>query len=185
MPFSILPFALLAIPALEIAVFILVGGKIGVLWTIALILVTAVIGSILLRIQGFQVVGDLQRASREGRVPGRELGHGAMILAAGILLLTPGFVTDTAGFLLFIPAFRDVVWRFLASRVTVSVGGTEFASREFGKAPHSRQDNVVDLDPYEFRENDEGGAAGKAGEADDSPWRDNRRERDHRGDDQA
>jgi UPF0716 family protein affecting phage T7 exclusion len=56
---------------------------------------------------------------RSNRVPGRELVHGVMLLVAGVLLLTPGFVTDSLGFLLFVPAFRDVVWRLVRDRFTV------------------------------------------------------------------
>ena len=109
MPFSLIPFLLLVIPAAEIAVFILVGGQIGVLWTFAAILATAILGSILLRVQGFQIVNRLREETNAGRVPGRELGHGAMILVAGVLLLTPGFVTDALGFLLLVPPLRRVL----------------------------------------------------------------------------
>ena len=116
MPFSIIPFLLLVVPILEIATFIVVGGQIGVVATLGMILFTAVLGSILLRIQGFQVLNQLRAATDAGRVPGRELGHGVMILLAGVLLLTPGFVTDTAGFLLFVPFIRNAIWSFLAKR---------------------------------------------------------------------
>ena len=86
MPFSIIPFLLLVVPILEIATFIVVGGQIGVVATLGMILFTAVLGSILLRIQGFQVLNQLRAATDAGRVPGRELGHGVMILLAGVLL---------------------------------------------------------------------------------------------------
>ena len=154
MPFSIIPFLLFAVPVAEIAVFILVGGQIGVLWTLALILLTAILGSILLRVQGFQVINRLRAETDAGRIPSKELGHGAMILVAGVLLLTPGFVTDTLGFLLFVPSFRSGIWRFLASRVTVVQTGSHHktASYEF-REPGSRHHNanVVDLDPDEFK----------------------------------
>ena len=184
MRLSMLPFLLLAIPALEIAVFIVIGGEIGVLWTVALILLTAVIGSILLRMQGFQVVQELQRASEAGRIPGRELGHGAMILAAGILLLTPGFVTVATGFLLFVPAVREIIWKHLASRITV-VAREGFAQgmggRGDGFADRSRpgRDGVVDLDADEYRDLDgeeddrrgEAGSSGRSGQGSrQTPW---------------
>ena len=97
MSLGIIPFLLLFIPILEIVVFILVGGQIGVVATLAMILFTAILGSILLRIQGFSIVNRIREQTERGELPGRELGNGAMILAAGILLLTPGFVTDTLG----------------------------------------------------------------------------------------
>lgn len=157
MPFSIIPFLLLAIPLLEIAVFVVVGQEIGLLATLALVLATAIAGSILLRIQGFGVMARVQKTLHEGRVPGRELVHGLMILIAGILLLTPGFVTDTLGFLLFIPAIRDAGWAFLRSRIVIVGGG---AGPE-GRQPHRPQDRVIDLDMGDYSSSD----------AEQSPWR--------------
>jgi UPF0716 protein FxsA len=154
MSFSIIPFLLLAVPVAEIAVFILVGGQIGVLWTLALILFTAILGSILLRIQGFKVINRLRAETDAGRIPSRELGHGVMILVAGILLLTPGFVTDTLGFLLFVPSFRSGIWQFLASRVTVVQTGSHRKTASYGfrgSTSRHHDTNVVDLDPDEFK----------------------------------
>lgn len=153
MPFSIIPFLLLLIPILEIGVFIAVGGQIGVFSTLGMILLTAIIGSILLRWQGFQVLNKLQAESAAGKVPGKELVHGAMILVAGILLLTPGFVTDTLGFLLFVPGIRNVIWNFLASKIKfASFGGMASGgmSGDDFKRPNNTRDGVVDLDPDEF-----------------------------------
>ena len=118
-PFAIIPFLLLVVPAIEIAAFIVIGGQIGVGWTLAMILVTAVIGTFLLRREGFKVLANIQNETRAGHIPGRTLGDGAMILVAGVLLLTPGFVTDALGFSLFVPFVRDAIWQFLAKRVTV------------------------------------------------------------------
>lgn len=115
------PFALiiLALPILEIAAFILVGGQIGVLPTIGLVVLATIAGGILLRIQGFGALRRIQRDMEEQRDPGREIAHGAMIMLAGILLLIPGFITDIIGLLLFIPPVRDLAWRFLRTRMTV------------------------------------------------------------------
>ena len=100
--------------------FILVGGKIGLLWTIALVILSAVAGSLLLRIQGFGAINRIRAELDAGRDPGRELAHGAMIMLAAVLLLIPGFVTDVFGLLLFIPPVRDAAWRFLKRRVVVA-----------------------------------------------------------------
>ncbi|MCT8998101.1 FxsA family protein [Chelativorans intermedius] len=156
MPFSIVPFLLLAIPLLEIAVFVVVGGQIGVLATLALVLATAVAGSILLRIQGFGVLARVQQTLNEGRVPGRELVHGVMIMIAGILLLTPGFVTDALGFLLFIPAVRDIGWTFLRERIVIVGGGNGR-----GGATGGSRDKVIDLDMEDYSRSEPG----------ESPWR--------------
>lgn len=156
MPFSIIPFLLLAIPIAEIAVFIAVGGQIGILWTFALILFTAVLGSILLRVQGFQILSRLREETNAGRIPGKELGHGAMILVAGVLLLTPGFVTDTMGFLLFFPPFRTFIWSLVASKVRfVGPAGGDFGPfSEQGGRNHHRDDGIVDLERDEYKSGD-------------------------------
>ncbi len=167
MPFSLIPFMLLIIPILEIAVFITVGGQIGVLWTFALILLTAVMGTILLRIQGFQIVNKLREESNAGRIPGKELGHGAMILVAGVLLLTPGFVTDTVGFSLFLPPVRSLIWSFVASRVKF-MDPTE-AMRNGGgpfSANRGHEEGVVELDPDEFEDLSKNDTPNES-----SPWR--------------
>jgi UPF0716 protein FxsA len=143
----------LLVPAAEIAVFILIGGIIGVLPTLAIILLTAVIGSILLRRQGTEVLRRIRREIEADRVPGADLVHGAMILVAGVLLLTPGFVTDTLGFLLFIPALRTRIWRGLKARVDTVVVSTA-QRRRYAGGP------VIDLDDDDYAPKD-----------DDSPWR--------------
>ena len=157
MPFRIVPFLLLFIPILEIIVFILVGGQIGVILTLVMIFVTAVLGSILLRIQGFATLNAIQQSSSSGKMPGRELVNGVMILIAGVLLLTPGFVTDSIGFLLFFPPFRAFLWSSLASKIVV--GAVHEPSRQDNK--QNPEGNVVDLDPSEYSET----------ENPNSPWR--------------
>lgn len=160
MPFSLIPLLLLAIPLLEIAAFIVIGGQIGVLATLAMVFVTAVIGSILLRVQGFGLINRIRTETEQGRVPGRELVHGVMILIAGVLLLTPGFVTDALGFLLFVPAIRDIGWRLVKDRVVVAVGPDSGFNRGAGD-PRYRSERTIDLDEDEFS---------SSGDP-DSPWR--------------
>ena len=147
LPFSLIPFLFLAVPLTEIAVFVLVGSKIGVLPTIGLVILTAVAGSILLRWQGFNALARIQRELAAHKVPGKEMVQGVMILLAGFLLLTPGFVTDTLGLLLFIPPVRDAVWRFLSSRVNVQTFGTGFAQNGKGRP----EPGVVDLEEDEYQ----------------------------------
>jgi len=161
--FSIIPFLLLAIPLAEIAVFVVVGQQIGLLPTLGLVIATAMAGSLLLRVQGFALLSRMQRELAEGRMPARDLVHGVMILLAGILLLMPGFVTDTLGLLLFIPAMRDAAWRFIRSRVIIT-GGEEMRGTQ---RPETR-DKTIDLDLSDYSS-----SSGK-----DSPWgqSDDRRE---------
>jgi UPF0716 protein FxsA len=120
---SLLPFFLLVVPLAEIATFVMVGSKIGVLTTIALVLATAVTGVTLLRIQGLGALGRIRTQMDRGEMPSRDLVHGLMIMVAGLLLLTPGFITDTLGLLLFVPAILDRAWRFLRRRPSVALPG--------------------------------------------------------------
>lgn len=150
MRFGLIPFFLLFIPILEITVFILVGGQIGVFPTLGMILLTAIIGSILLRVQGFATLGRIQQKSQMGEMPGEELVNGVMIMIAGVLLLTPGFVTDSIGFLLFFPPFRKFLWTSIASKVVIQTGSPfQRPQGQHGAQPDS---SVVDLDPSEFSE---------------------------------
>lgn len=159
--FSLVPFFLLGIPILEIAVFITVGQQIGVLPTLALILVTAIAGSILLRVQGFGVLARIRQTMDAGRMPGRELVHGVMILVAGVLLLTPGFVTDTLGFLLFIPAIRDLGWNLLKDRIVVMGAPGEPGPQEPPWPDDRRARPTIDLNTGDYHEDADS----------DTPWR--------------
>ncbi len=150
MPAAIIPFLLLVTPILEIAVFILIGGQIGVIMTLAMILLTAIIGSILLRVQGFSLLGRIQDKVQANELPGEELISGVMVLVAGVLLLTPGFVTDAIGFLLFFPPFRKILWNSIASKVIIRTSAP-FGQESYDRHPKSGPD-VIDLDASEFSE---------------------------------
>ncbi len=136
-----------AIPVIEIALFIQVGGLIGLWPTLALVVLTAVIGSYLMRRQGARALMDVQRSFNELRDPTAPMAHGAMILLAGALLLTPGFFTDTIGFLLLVPGVRDWALKKLASRVQVVRGGFS-AAPGFDPRAHRPpfDDGVIDGD---------------------------------------
>lgn len=154
MRLSYLPFLLIIMPVLEISVFIVVGQQIGVLYTICIILVTALIGSFLLRQQGLGLLAKIQSQMSQGSIPSRDLSHGVMILVAGILLLTPGFVTDSIGFSLFIPQVRDAIAGFLKSRINVQTMGANMGGGF--EQPHRRsrphEEGVVDLDEDDYHE---------------------------------
>jgi UPF0716 family protein affecting phage T7 exclusion len=98
--------AFIAVPIVEIAVFIEVGGRIGVWSTVGVVILTAVMGTALLRQQGLSVLFRIQENLEANRMPVQELFDGVCLVLAGALLLTPGFVTDAIGFLLFVPPFR-------------------------------------------------------------------------------
>lgn len=112
---SLAPFVMLAMPFIEIAGFIVVGSYIGVFATLGLIILSAMLGFFLLRVQGIGLLQRIRTETAAGRVPDREMVHGAMLVLAAILLIVPGFVTSAVGILLFIPFVRDIVWRSLCA----------------------------------------------------------------------
>ena len=101
----------IVVPLVELYVIIKIGGAIGVLPTIALLLLDSILGTMLLRSQGRAVWARFQAALAENRIPGREVFDGAMVIIGGTLLLTPGFVTDVVGLVFLIPPTRDLVRR--------------------------------------------------------------------------
>lgn len=138
----------LAIPIIEIALFIQVGGLIGLWPTLAIVILTAVAGTLLMRSQGAHAWIEIQRSFAEFRDPTRPLAHGVMILVAGMLLLTPGFFTDTLGLLLLIPGIRDLVMRQVSRRVQVTRVGMGAATmrRDPHRPPYG--DGVIDGDYF-------------------------------------
>ncbi len=124
---QVLPLFLLAlfigVPLLEIAVFIEVGGRIGLGWTLVVVVATALLGTFLLRRQGFATLRSAQQSMDRGALPMRELFDGLCLLFAGALLLTPGFVTDAVGFALFLPPVRDGLRRLVGRHLQVHMAG--------------------------------------------------------------
>jgi len=108
------------VPLLEMAILIEVGGVIGALPTVALVVLTATIGIWLLRLEGIATLAKVQDKMNRGQLPGTELLEGVMLLVGGALLLTPGFVTDTIGFVCLIPLFRHPIANWLISRGIMS-----------------------------------------------------------------
>ena len=111
--------AFIAVPLIEIALFIQVGGLIGLWPTLLIVVLTAVLGSWLVRNQGALALSQLRQSFSELDDPTRPLAHGAMIVLSGALLLTPGFFTDAVGFALLVPAVRDWVMRQAGKRIQV------------------------------------------------------------------
>lgn len=136
----------LIVPIVEIAGFVLLGDLIGFWWTMAGVVVTAVIGSFLLRWQGLAVLDRIRTDLGHGTLPARPIMDGVMMAIAGALLLTPGFFTDAIGFLLFVPAVRTAIFAFLKSRFeVVDIAGGR-------PRPSSPGYAGVDLDEGDWRE---------------------------------
>ena len=106
----------LIVPIIEIYLLIQVGGIIGVLPTIGLVILTAVLGAALLRAQGLQTYMRFNQALSEGRMPAAEILEGVALLIGGALLLTPGFFTDAIGFICLLPFTRKALVAWLIAR---------------------------------------------------------------------
>lgn len=125
-------FLFIVIPLIEMVVLIEVGGVIGAIPTVALVCLTALIGVSLIRAQGLSALRRAQWRTNHGELPAQEMMDGLCLAVAGAMLLTPGFVTDTFGFLLLVPSLRRHLFQKLASNVIVggSVGDPQSSRRE-------------------------------------------------------
>lgn len=155
MPFLLL--ALIAVPLIEIGLFIEVGGWIGLWPTLAAIVLTAVIGAALLRRQGLKAVTEAQTTMERGEVPIRPVFDVACLFFAGAFLLTPGFLTDAVGFALLVPPVRAAIgyrlWEWARRRGRVHVHGA--GPRGPGGRPGRGRPGVIDAE-YEVVGSDEG-----------------------------
>ena len=112
------------IPVVEIYLLIQIGTIFGALTSIALVIVTGFLGAYLARIQGLQTLFRIQKSLREGQMPSSELLDALLIGIAGLVLLTPGFLTDAFGFLLLIPNTRTAIKQWLHRQIEVRYTST-------------------------------------------------------------
>jgi UPF0716 protein FxsA len=126
------PWLFIAIPLIELYFIIKVGSLIGAFWTVVLVVLTAVIGVNLLRMQGFNTLRRAQMNMAQGQMPAMEMLEGMMLAIAGVLLLTPGFLTDTIGFLCLIPATRQALIRSILSNSNIQMSGFSAGQRSPG-----------------------------------------------------
>ena len=105
------------IPIIEIYVLIEIGSMFGVFTAVTLVILTGFLGAFLARMQGLQTLYRIQKSLHEGRMPSGELLDALLIVIAGLVLLTPGFLTDSAGFLLLIPATRNSIKYWLRRQI--------------------------------------------------------------------
>lgn len=138
------------LPIVEMTILIKVGTMIGALNTIGLVLLTAVIGAALLRQQGFATLLRANERLNSGELPAREVAEGLILAVGGALLLTPGFVTDTVGFLCLIPGTRHFLAAQALKKLVVSSQsqGYQFTMRtggsfQGGRSP-GRNDDIIE-----------------------------------------
>ena len=97
------------VPIIEISIFISIGSKIGILNTVSIILITAIVGIFLVRRQGLSLLFNAQKNMRDGIFPSQEIKGAIFLLISGLLLITPGFFTDIIGFLFFSSKVQEIV----------------------------------------------------------------------------
>ncbi|PKQ01371.1 MAG: exclusion suppressor FxsA [Alphaproteobacteria bacterium HGW-Alphaproteobacteria-12] len=173
----------IAVPLIEIAIFIEVGGAIGVWPTVGIVLLTALLGATLLRVQGLATWRRAEEAMRRGEPPVAEMLDGVFLIAAALLMVTPGLFTDCAGILLLIPPVRRAIGQFAARRIAASSRFTVYRSGMNrgpnmdpggfgpggrGPAP-SRRGPVIEGEAEEIDGN--GGEPRGTGADPSSPWR--------------
>ncbi|MBD1564586.1 membrane protein FxsA [Vibrio sp. SA48] len=133
--FPILLLLFIFVPIIEIGLFIQVGGILGLWPTIALVLLTAFVGASLVRSQGLQTLLSVQNRLQQGELPAQQIFEGVMLAVAGVLLLTPGFMTDALGMLVLLPAPRAVIAKYLMSKMVVKGMASGFHSSPYEHAP--------------------------------------------------
>jgi UPF0716 protein FxsA len=141
---------------LEIFVLVKVGGVLGAWPTIALVIVTALVGSALVRSQGLQLVAELQKRMAKGEMPGQQLVEGIMLILTGMLLVTPGFVTDFCGLLLLQPTIRSAIAKTILANVKFSNAtmGAGFTQHHSGFSKNSLDDSDVIEGEFERKDDD-------------------------------
>ncbi len=135
--FPLIAVIFLVVPIVEIYLLIQVGQVIGAIWTVLLVVLTAVIGVSLLKIQGLSTLNRAQQKIQENQLPAHEMLEGLGLVVAGALLLTPGFFTDAFGFFLLFPPARIWLVRAVASRMVVT-------SSVHAQQGNYRQNDVID-----------------------------------------
>src|SRR5215217_3954252 len=140
----------IVVPIAELALLIQVGQLIGVWWTIALLLADAVLGSMLLRSQTRTAWRRFNDALAEGRIPHREVVDGVLVIFGGVLLLTPGFITDIFGLLFLFPPTRVLLRGLLVRRGALKLMGsmpmTATPPNGRFRSPDDVESTAVDVD---------------------------------------
>ncbi|MEO8884022.1 MAG: FxsA family protein [Devosia sp.] len=144
MAFRAMFLVLLAIPLIEIALFIVIGQAIGVWPTLAGVILGAVIGSMIVRHQGLKLLGEIRNTMGRGQLPGLKLADAMLISIAGVLIAVPGYFTDLVGLLLVLPPVRTAIYGFLKRRMRV-------IGEAAGTGAGAGRPKTIELDDDQFR----------------------------------
>ncbi len=150
MRLTIFALVLLFWPVAEITLFAVTAGKIGIFYSVGLLLLAMLVGGAILRFAGTAGLLRMQTSVARGESPGKELVGSALIFVSAMLFIVPGLISDAVGLLLLLPFVRNAVWKWVAANAVVlpMTGG-------FGTGRRSEPD-VIDLDSDEFSVRDDG-----------------------------
>lgn len=138
-------FSVLALPLIEIALFVVIGQAIGLVPTVLGVLLAGVAGGLVIRWQGIEALREMQIRMQRGEMPARKMGDTMLIVLGGLLLLLPGYFTDLLGLLLLLPPVRDLMYRLLARNLrVVEVTSTSYRRTE--------EPGLIDLDKGNWRD---------------------------------
>ncbi|MFT4939606.1 MAG: UPF0716 protein FxsA [Paraglaciecola sp.] len=131
-------------PIIEITVLINVGEQIGGWNTVAIVIITALTGAYLVRQQGLSTLLNAQQKMQAGNIPGQELAEGLLLVIAGVLLVTPGFITDGLGFLLCLPMTRPVIAKSLLKHLSVQIVSQNQNAQSHGQRGQSNNEDIIE-----------------------------------------
>tara|TARA_B100001250_G_scaffold230820_1_gene198096 strand:+ start:842 stop:1291 length:450 start_codon:yes stop_codon:yes gene_type:complete len=129
------------VPLVELYLLAIVGSRVGLLATILLVVLTGAWGAYLAKSQGLSILAKIQFETAAGRVPTAELLDGLLVLIGGVVLLTPGLLTDLVGFLLMVPSFRAIIRKRVKAKFAAQIGGFNMRSPD-GMGAQSSEDKI-------------------------------------------
>ena len=152
MVFTRLLFLFVAVPLIELSLLIKLGKVLGTLNTILIVVLTGILGAAFARSQGAGIVSRIKNALNQGRIPGDELIQGLLIMAGGLMLITPGFITDLLGFALILPPARKLAagWLLAYFKTRIQAGQWQVNNVHFADPDDFEGDESVD--PPEIKE---------------------------------
>lgn len=130
--FGILVLLFTLIPAIEIYLLFTIGGEIGALNTVLVVITTGVVGASLAKSQGLSILTKIQEEMQGGGLPGKSIIHGLMVFAGGLMLMTPGFMTDILGFSLVMPGPRHILFVWVQKLVVLAMKNGNLNFQSFG-----------------------------------------------------
>lgn len=152
--FLVIVSLIVVVPFVELYVIVKVGSSVGFLPTIATLIAISIVGSALIKHEGLKVYNDFTSAVQRGQKPSKEIVHGVCLLAAGVLLLAPGFISDVVAILLMLPPVRAVAAAMVLRKSTPRV--TVIRATHTGPIVETREhlspssiDDVIDVEPRE------------------------------------